>query len=384
MAVAAQFWINGMVYASIIPRLPELRDRLGVDVSVLGLVLTLSAVGGLISSAVAGPAIGRFGTRRVIIGGTVLTIVVLPIVGLTGSVATLALALAAIAWFDVVIDIAMNLQGSRLSARRTTPVMNRLHGLWSLGTVVGGLIAVRAAADGVELWVHFIVVSVVLGVVLMVSSWFLLSDDETPTAVADRETPAGRGGSSARAFALLGLLGAAAVSMEMTTADWASFRLADDLQVEPGRVGLGFVAFTCGMVTGRFFGDTIQALIGPARLARWAAVLAAVGIAAASLPPGSAIDSGSTLLVVSLLGYYVAALGVSVVFPQLYDAAAQANGPPGRALGALTAGTKLAGVAAPILVGLIADSRLSVGVAVAVVTLPGCVLIAVYPRPSGS
>ena len=40
--------------------------------------------------------------------------------------------------FDVLVDVSMNMQASWLSARRHTPVMNRLHGLWSLGTVVGG------------------------------------------------------------------------------------------------------------------------------------------------------------------------------------------------------------------------------------------------------
>ena len=139
-AVAAQFWVNGMIYAAIIPRLPDIRDRLSLEISTLGLILTLSAVGGLVGSGLGGPAIARFGTKRCIVVGSVIAIGVLPIVGLAPSVAVLVLSLGVLAMADVVVDIAMNMQGSWLSARRTVPVMNRLHGLWSLGTVVGCLL----------------------------------------------------------------------------------------------------------------------------------------------------------------------------------------------------------------------------------------------------
>jgi len=62
--------------------------------------------------------------------------------------------LAVLAFLDVVIDIAMNMQGSVLSARRATPVMNRLHGMWSVGTVVSGSAAAAMAAQSVPLLWH--------------------------------------------------------------------------------------------------------------------------------------------------------------------------------------------------------------------------------------
>ncbi|MCP4222575.1 MAG: MFS transporter, partial [Actinomycetia bacterium] len=68
-AVATQFWINGMVFASFIPRLPEIRDRIEIDLATLGLLLTLGSLGGLAGSAICGPVIQRFGTRRAMIGG---------------------------------------------------------------------------------------------------------------------------------------------------------------------------------------------------------------------------------------------------------------------------------------------------------------------------
>ncbi len=393
-AVAAQFWVNGMVYAAIIPRLPDIRDRLSLDISTLGLILTVSALGGLIGSAFGGPAVIRFGTKRCITIGSTVTLAVLPTVGLAPSALFLVLSLGLIAMVDVIIDIAMNIQGSRLSARRTTPVMNRLHGLWSLGTVIGGLVAVRAAASDLPLWGHLTAVSAVLALTLLVSLRYLLASDEasgdetlgdpagsertadgSPSSVEDATARAGGLRSPLGYALLLGLLGGAAVTMEMTTSDWAAFRLADDLSAAPGKVGLGFVAFTSGMVTGRFVGDNVQAKVGAKSLIRWAAVLAGLGISMATiLPEGWYSGVGwLTPTAVTIAGYYLAALGVSVIFPQLYDSAAKAPGPAGRGLAALTAGTRVSGLLAPVIVGFVADTDISVGAAVALVTLPCCV-----------
>src|SRR6478752_500380 len=135
-SVSVQFFANGVVYASFIPELPEIRDRVGISIGALGFVLTLAAISGLIGSLLTGRVIARFGTRRVLIVGTLLSIGSLPVVGFATTPGLL--------FFDVFIDVAMNVQGSELSARRHTPVMNRLHGLWSLGGVAGAVVTVLA------------------------------------------------------------------------------------------------------------------------------------------------------------------------------------------------------------------------------------------------
>ena len=387
VGVGAQFWINGMVYAAIIPRLPDIRDRLDVSVAALGTILTLSAIGGLLGSAVAGPMISRFGTRRCIIVGTFITVGLLPLIGVTRSPVVLVLVMGAVWALDVTIDIAMNLQGSWLSARRPIPIMNRLHGLWSLGTVIGGLIAVQAAGAGVSLLSHLLIVAIVLGVVVAVLGRSLLpgkleeptaatSVDDGLTSPSATETASNGAG---RIGLLLMALGAAAVTMEITTSDWAAFRLADDLGAGPGLVGLGFVAFTSGMVVGRMSGDAIQTRIGEHALIRSTAGLAIVGLTLATLVPFGRLfgvdPAAPVALGATVVGYFIAALGASVVFPQLYDAAAKAPGRPGAGLAALTAGTRVAGVLAPIIVGVLADTALSVGAAVALLTIPASAVI---------
>ena len=153
-SVSTQFFANGVVYATFVPQLPEIRDRVGISIGALGFVLTLAGISGLIGSLLTGRVIARFGTRRVLIVGTLLSIGSLPVVGFATTPAMLIAGLVGLLFFDVFIDVAMNVQGSELSARRRTPVMNRLHGLWSLGGVAGAVVTVLASHADVSVSVH--------------------------------------------------------------------------------------------------------------------------------------------------------------------------------------------------------------------------------------
>ena len=103
-AVAVQFFVNGAVFASFLPRLPEIRDRVDLDVGGIGLLMSLAGVAGLAASAGVGPAISRYGTRRVMIGAGVLLASALPFVGLARTPVVLLCGLAAMSGLDVLVE----------------------------------------------------------------------------------------------------------------------------------------------------------------------------------------------------------------------------------------------------------------------------------------
>ncbi|MDJ0925993.1 MAG: MFS transporter [Acidimicrobiia bacterium] len=359
-AVATQFFVNGALPASFIPRLPEIRDQVGISVAGVGLLISAAAVAGLAGSAVVGRTIERFGTRRVMIGAGIVISMSLGVVGLAVTPVVLLIGLTGMMAFDVLVDVPMNMQASWLSARRRVPVMNRLHGLWSLGTVVGGLSAAGIAALGVPLQTHLVGAGFVLLLVLTFVARGLLRTDETSEPVPGAEPATTRRWWNPVLVMFL-LAGFFAVVLEYTSSDWAAFRLVDDFGVGAGFAGLGYIAATTGMTIGRFSGDWAVIRLGTHRLLQVAIVAAGVGLAIASLTPNR---------YTTLAGYLVAGLGIAMLLPRLYDDAAQFEGRPGVGLGALTAGIRIATLAAPVAVGALAATSLSVGSAIALVTLP--------------
>ncbi len=381
-AVAVQFFVNGMLFASFVPRLPEIRDRIEIGNDALGRLLAIGALSGVLGSLVVGRMIEKFGTRNLLIVAGILLCSSLSIIGVATVPVVLVIGLAAMSVFDVLVDSAMNLQGSWISGRRSAPVMNRLHGLWSLGTVVGGVGASQVAGLGVSLRAHLFAVTLILLVVVIFVGTSLLRTDEytgehPPVQMGAPEsgTPGVSASFAKRWFrgplVLFALVGACSIAMELTSSDWAAFRLSDDFGASPAIAGLAYVAFTSGMTVGRFGGDSMIVRFGDQRVADVGIAMTLFGLAVASFVPNQAIV---------LLGYLTAGLGVATQFPKLYDDAAKHPGRPGAGLGALTGGSRVALVFTPILVGTLASSRLSVGAATAVLTLPAAVLFFVISR----
>jgi MFS family permease len=368
-SVAVQFFSNGATYATIVPRLPEIREQVGISIGTLGLVLTVGSLGGLVGTLLTGPVIARFGSRRVMVYGATISLAFLPVIGFTTSPAILAVALFGLLFFDIFIDVAMNVQGSAISARRHTPVMNRLHGLWSLGSVAGGVVTVLTLRAGVSTEVQLTLTALVLIVVLRIMAPGLLHRDEAPelekAAAAVAERPhIGRFGF---ATMLLAAGGATAMAIELTNGDWASFRLGDDLGASPGVAAFAFLTFTAAMTIGRLGGDWVQVRVGPVQLMRIAPVVIAVGCVLATLVPS---------VPVSLVGFFVGGIGTSVLFPQLYDRAARWPGPPGSGFASMLIGQRGMGIVTPFIVGGLANTAsLDVGQAMAIVILPCAAIV---------
>jgi fucose permease len=370
IAVAMQFFLNGAVFASFMPRLPEIRQRIGVNTGGLGALLSIAGIIGIAGSFLVGPAIRRFGTRHVVMLGGVILSSSLPLIGLAHGQALFLFGLVLMMTFDVFVDVAMNMQGSWLNARRHAPVMNRLHGLWSLGTFIGGVAASLIADAGISITSHLFVAAAIMLIALFAVGQRLLRVDEHPEVEASPSTSgeftpvSERGRRLSPALMFFALTGLFAVAIEMTSMNWATFRFADDLNMTIGFAGLGYVAMTAGMTIGRMGGDWLLTRLGADRLFSVAIASTALGLALATL---------LTQRYVNLIGFTLVGLGAATMLPRLYDLAAKHPGRPGAGLAALTSGIRIAAVASPFLVGRLANSNLTVGNAIAIVSIPSVV-----------
>jgi hypothetical protein len=368
--MAVQFAANGFVYSTYLSRLPEIRDQAGISIGTLGVVMMVGNLAGFVATFFTTPVVARLGSRRVMTWCGLGYVLALPIIGLAHSPVVLVAALITLMIMNVLVDAGMALQASMFSNSRANPVMNRLWGLYSLGTVGGGLIASSIASWGVGVTVHLITAGLVLAAGVALAGPGLLSD---PPAAADEPAaePAGsrpRGRWRVGRFTLaLGIASAVAVPLDIVPGEWATFRMTDDLGSGPGLAAVAYFAFALGMTAGRLGGDFALVRLGAGRLSWIGTVVSVSGLLAAALIP---------VYGVALLGFLVAGLGISVISPLIADAAAKAPGQAGAGLRVMFVGDRLAGLLTPLAVGpLAATSLFTTGTAMAVVVVPSAVVL---------
>lgn len=380
-AIGALFFVNGASVASWFPRLPDVRDRLGISEAGLGLTLVGMGVGGLTISLLSGVVVDRFGSRRVALVTSAVLSALLPLVGMASEAVVLFAVLIAMGMFDGLTDVAMNTQAVMVQEGRSH-VMSRLHGMWSVGTLIGGLVSARAADAGVSMKSQLLVTSAVMVATTLSTRPFLLpggpTTDDPPVVdapLADGVPDGGRRGrpSNGRpATALLVrlfLVGVAVALAESPPNDWAALMWSDHYHLPDGRAARGYVSIVAGMVAGRFAGDVIVARLGNERTRRLGAAFAALGVVLAALAPVPWVSS---------IGLFATGFGVSQLFPLMMVGASALTGGRSSGMAAFSSGARLGFLVGPPVVGGLAGLT-SVATAVLIVAGAAAVTVASIP-----
>ena len=163
IAVSALFFVNGAGFASILPRLPAIKESLGLSNAELGLAIAAMPVGGLLAGGFVGLIIARFGSgRTAAVAGTAAALMVAG-VGLAASWALLAFAYLVLGAFDATMDAAMNAHGLGVERQYGRSILQGFHGSWGRGSMTGGAVGAIAAVAGVPVPVQAVVVAPVAG-----------------------------------------------------------------------------------------------------------------------------------------------------------------------------------------------------------------------------
>jgi MFS family permease len=157
-AVALAFVLNGLCFASLVSRVPDLRSDLRLDNGGLGLLLLAVAAGSLLALPAAGRLITRWGAAGVVRLGAWAAAAGLAVAALAADVAA-SWPLCAMGLFGYGIgvgvwDVAMNVEGAEVERRLRRTVMPRFHAGWSVGSILGAGVGVLMAAGSVPLAVH--------------------------------------------------------------------------------------------------------------------------------------------------------------------------------------------------------------------------------------
>ncbi len=373
VAVSALFFVKGATVASVVPRLPEIKDALGLSNAELGAAVAALPVGGLIAGAATGILIHRVGSGRLSVITGVAGALVLPSLGLASSWVALAAAYLVLGMLDATMDAAMNAHGIGVQRRYGRSIIHGFHGWWSGGTMAAGAVGVVAAALAVPVAVDLAVVGVALAAGTLVAWRGLLPDREADASGGDgaddlpvtpRRLP--------RLLRLLGpvaLLGILSVMIQDAASTWSPVYLVNTLGLGAGIGASAFVLYTATMTAGRLTNDRWIDRFGDVGVARAGALLAAAGLVAVT----SAGMAGVPAL--AFAGFAVIGFGVAPMAPAMFAAAGSLPGiPTGHGVGIVNWLLRTGFILSPILIGVVADSR---GLAAAfLVPLAAALLIA--------
>lgn len=352
IAVAVLFFVNGMVYGNWIPRIPELKDSLGLSNTSLGFTLLGGAIGGIVGSLVAGRLMSRIGSCRLLLGTIVPLPLIMAMIPFVGEAWLLLVMLSLIGVGDAGADLAMNAQGVIAQEALGRSIMNRLHGFWSLGFASGTIVGSVSAGLRLDFRLQVMVVAGLLLTTALLVSQSLARNDPPPTPRSSAHGARHLGG----VVAPLIIVGGAAIALEGAPNEWAALLMRDDFGVGAW-AGFGSVAFGAGMLIGRLSGDHILEWLGQQRMFRSALTLIMVGVVA---------TVSTDIVPLAFIGLFVFGLGQSVIFPYLYLVAARTPGiSAGMGLGVMLVGLRVGGIATALSMGVISnavDVRFALGV----------------------
>lgn len=355
LGVSAMFLANGAVAASIIPRLPAIKDGLALSNGELGAAVAAMPLGGLLAGGLVGILIGRFGSGRVAMAAGTAASLMLIGVGYAGTWLALAAAYLVLGMFDATMDASMNAHGIGLQRQYGRSILQGFHGIWSLGSMAAGAAGAVAAAAGVPVAIHLGIAAFALAATAILAGRQFL-----PAAVADAHVDDGAAAEHIhprnavrllRVLLPVAMLGILCVMLQSSAATWSSVYLSDVLGQPAGIAAAGFVLYMGAMVLGRMTNDRWVDRWGSTTVVRAGALIgvAAVAMVIVAAPLGVAP--------LALAGFALVGLGSSSMFPVMILAAGSRPGIPARHGVAIVSWLVRIGlVFAPALIGAAADA----------------------------
>ncbi|MFE2990120.1 MFS transporter [Streptomyces sp. NPDC059262] len=356
-AVATVFCVHGAVTGSFATRVPWIQDHAGVSAGQLGIALAFPALGASVAMPLAGWVSHRFGARTALRGLLALWTLALTLPSLAPNLAVLCVALFAYGASAGMSDVAMNALGVEVENRLDRSIMSSLHGMWSVGALIGSAAGTLAAHLGSDARLHHLLAAATLTVVGFIACGGVL--DLRPT---EDEEPPPRFALPPRSALLIGAVGFCAVFAEGASLDWSAVYLRDVLDTSAGLAAACTTAFTLTMAVARLAGDRIVDRFGAVRTVRVGGVGAALGGLLVVVAPNPAV---------AMAGFGLMGLGIAVVVPLAFAAAGRSGPNPSQAIAGVATITYTSGLIAPSAIGTVADAT-SLVVSFGLVTFLAC------------
>jgi MFS family permease len=342
IATSVFFFIAGLTFSTWASRIPAIQAELHLSDAGLGGVLFALPAGLMTSLPVSGWLVSRFGSRPMVIIGSVFYPLILLLLASSTSVLQLVLSLFSFGIMGNLINIAMNTQAVGVETLYGRSVMASFHGLWSLAGFTGAVTGAVFVSRDLSPMIHFTMVAVAAVILVLVSYKFTLPHDighrqrQKVFVKPDKK------------ILLLGMIAFCCLVNEGAMSDWSGVYFKTVVKAPASIITLGYVAFTSTMALGRFVGDSLVTKFGAKRMLQIS---------------GSVITSGLLIAVIfpflptATAGFFLVGFGVSSVVPIVYGLAGKSTTmSAGAALAAVSTIGFLGFLIGPPLIGFIAQT----------------------------
>ncbi|WP_432828128.1 MFS transporter [Dactylosporangium sp. CA-092794] len=312
VAVAGAYFVQGFCFAGLLTQVATLQRKFGFDDTQLSLLLLALPVVAGVGSVLAGLFSARLGSSPVLrTGGPAVALAIL----LTGFAAhrwQLYLAVTFVGLAVGTVDATMNMQGVAVERRYGRPVLNSFHAVWSAGAILGALATSGTAHLGWSVAASLGTVAGVGAVLAVIAGPGQLRRAEEAVEAPAATEAAIEARIPWRPVILVGVAMMLMFIADSAVSNWSSVFIEKVLHAGTSVAALGLAAYQTTMLLGRTAGDRLVSRFSPT---------AAVSIGGVVGGLGLLLVAASGTPAMSIAGFAIVGLGLSLVVPQSFSAA---------------------------------------------------------------
>lgn len=384
MAVLTLELVQGICFASWASRLPDIKDSFGVDnLAIFGVLLFLIPIGKFIAIPSVGYLFNRIGNRKTVLASIIGYALSLLLIGvISHNIYLLGGVLLLFGLFWNMTDISLNTQAIEVDRLYDKSIIATFHAGWSFAACVGALIGFIMINTQIVYHYHLISVSILAVIVILLTYKYLPLDSDGQHAKEEVTTDAAKQKTfSIKGFRLpellllqLGIIWLIALVVENTMFEWSDIYFQSVIKA-PASLQVGFLVFMSMMFVGRLLTNMVYRFWTKRTVLIVAGSLIFAGFTISSLFVGMS-ETLTDMVIINSAGFMLIGLGISCVVPTLYSIVGdKATTPVGMALTIMSGISFIGPLAAPLLVGTIAEN-VSLKAAYLVVGLFGlCIVV---------
>ena len=321
--IQALFYVYAFLLMSWIPRFPEIKANLGLNIGEFGTLISTAAIGGVVSLFLTGHLVHKYGVKRVILTNIWIMGAAYFFIVRTESSGIFLICNVAIGWSTSAYHISINAQGFNAMERIKDLTVARLHGMWSLGTLLTAMFS-GFILNYISISWHVGGLAVVATLVLTVIVQRLTPVLIKPNKNEEAHLPLRTLFTSFRIDWLVSGGFLSAVFIEFSTGDWSAIFAKERIGVSPGLAALPYVVFMIAIITGRLNSGKLAKRFHVQRMIRFLALFGGGGfLIFLAITVQIPAEHKNIALATTCIAFAFAGIGSSVITPSFFAAANQ-------------------------------------------------------------